>query len=147
MGGRKNGMSYIRTGEPANYSYLDTRWEHSMVIYSATNFIYLTDLWAMKAVMHELAHAWHVANWPDRFPAIYKRWKNAKDSGLYLNVKDIKGKTIKQAYARKNQLEYFAELSAIYFVGGNYFPYDRAGMKKYDPDGYEMIELLWRAVR
>ncbi len=37
-----------------------------------------------------------------------------------------------------------AELSAIYFVGGNYYPYDRAQLKKYDPVGYKMVEDLWK---
>lgn len=144
LGGRKSGMSYIRKGEPNNYSYLDKRWEHSVVIYNAENLMYLNDLWSKKALMHELAHARHITNWPERHAPIYDAWENIMNSDRYLKVKDIKGKIIKSAYARKNQLEYFAELSAIYFVGGNYYPYNRKGLKQYDLAGYKMIEFLWR---
>jgi len=142
-GGRKSGMSYIRKGEPGNYPRLDKKWENSIVIYSAENLMYLDDLWSRKAVFHELAHAWHIANWAEKHPPIYNSWKSAKDGNRYTNVRDIKNRTIKNAYALKNQLEYFAELSAIYFVGGNYHPYDRAALEKYDPSGHRMVEALW----
>ncbi len=142
-GGRKSGMSYIRKGEPENYLYLDSQWEHSIVVYSAKNLIYLNGLWAKKALMHELAHAWHITNWPQRYPPIYSAWKNAKQQRLYLNVNEVKGGKIDKAYALKNQLEYFAELSAIYFVGGNYFPYDKNRLANYDPQGLKMVETLW----
>lgn len=142
-GGRKSGMSYIRKGEPDNHSHLDKRWEHSLIIYSAENFVYLNELWSRKAIFHELAHAWHIINWPERHPAIFDAWESAKASQRFLNVRDIEGRLIKSAYARKNQLEYFAELSAMYFAGGNYYPYDKAGLRQYDPAGYEMIEKLW----
>ena len=143
LGGRKSSMSYIRRGEPDNYSYLDKRWEHSVVIYSAKNLNYLSELWSRKAVFHELSHAWHISNWPDRHPAIYDTWRNAINNGMYTEVRDVKGKVIDSAYARKNQREYFAELSAIYFVGGNYYPFDKKGLGSYDPGGYKMIENLW----
>lgn len=144
QGGRKSSMNYIRKGQPDNYSHLDKRWEHAVVIYSAENFMYLSDLWARKALFHELAHAWHIVNWPERYPDIYKPWKQATTSGKYESVKDTKGKIIKNAYALKNQLEYFAELSAIYFVGGNYFPFNKDGLKEYDPSGFNMVQRLWK---
>lgn len=142
-GGRKSGMSYIRKGEPANYKHLDKRWEHALIVYSAENLMYLDELWTRKAIFHELAHAWHIVNWPEKHPPIFEAWKNAQTNNKFLNVKDIKGKTIRSAYARSNQLEYFAELSAMYFVGGNYFPFDKRGLKQYDPVGYGMVERLW----
>ena len=142
-GGRKNGMSFIRLGEPDNYHYLDPQWENAVVVYSAENLMYLNELWTRKALFHELSHAWHILNWPEKHPPIYQSWERAKNTSRYTQVKDIKGTVIESAYARKNQLEYFAELSAMYFVGGNYFPYDKAGLKKYDPEGYAMVEALW----
>ena len=39
LGGRANGMSYIRKGEPKKYPHLDPRWEHSIVVFSADNLI------------------------------------------------------------------------------------------------------------
>lgn len=145
-GGRKSGMSYIRPGEPKNYPYLDPRWENVIVVYSAKNLMYLDSLWSKKALMHELAHAWHLNNWPENCEPIVSAYRNAKGLGLYRNVKDNKGKIIKEAYAIKNHLEYFAELSAIYFVGGNYFPENNKNLRDYDVVGLTMIERGWNGL-
>lgn len=142
-GGRKSGMSYIRPGEPNNYAYLDTRWENVIVIYSAKNLMYLDSLWSKKALMHELAHAWHLNNWPEDYEPIVNAYRKAKDLGLYRDVKDNKGKIIKEAYAIKNHLEYFAELSAMYFVGGNYYPLNKLNLRMYDMSGFQMLESGW----
>ena len=117
----EGGMSYIRPGEAKNYHYLDPRWQHAIVVYSAKTLLYLDDMWTKKALMHELAHAWHISNWPQRHPPIYNAYLDIKSKGLYKNINDYKGREIEVAYALKNQMEYFADLSAIYFVGGNYF--------------------------
>ena len=140
----EGGMSYIRPGEAKNYHYLDPRWQHAIVVYSSKTLLYLDELWTKKALMHELSHAWHISNWPQRHIPIYKTYLNAKGRGLYRNVKDYKGRDIETAYAMKNQMEYFADLSAMYFVGGNYFPFDDKGLKRYDPEGFEMIKKLWK---
>lgn len=143
VGGYKSGMSYFRLGEPKHYPYLDPIWENVVVIYSAKNLMYLDALWSKKALMHELAHAWHLNNWPENYEPILRAYRNAKGLGLYRNVKDNKGEIIKEAYAIKNHLEYFAELSAIYFVGGNYFPNNRAGLFLYDQFGLELVRQQW----
>lgn len=142
-GGMPSGMSYIREGEPRNYPHLDPRWNNVIVVYSAKNLMWLDGVWAKKALAHELAHAWHLTHWPDRHPPIYTAFQSARGGGLYRGVKDYKDKEIAEAYAVHNQLEYFAELSAMYFVGGNYFPFDRAGLAKYDPVGERMVRSLW----
>jgi hypothetical protein len=142
-GGRASSMGYFRKGQPLNYHYLDPRWQDVIVIYSAKNLLYLNELWTKKALMHELAHAWHIGNWPDKYPPIYNAYLQAKQKGLYTNVEDYKGKTINQVYALQNQREYFAELSAMYFVGGNYFPYNAGALLKYDKVGEKMIKSLW----
>ncbi len=63
--------------------------------------------------------------------------------GLYRHIRDRNGKVIPAAYALQNQLEYFAEVSAIHFVGGNYFPFDRAGLADYDATGEQLVRQLW----
>jgi len=147
QGGRASGMNYIRKGEPDRYPHLDPRWEHSIVIFSAENLLFLDDIWTRKAVMHELAHAWHLSNWPEKHPPILEAWFNSEQKKLYREVKDYKGKPIAKGYACQNQLEYFAELSAMYFVGGNYEPFNRTGLLDYDPDGHAMVESLWGLAR
>ena len=142
-GGKKSGMRFVRRGETNKRLHYDNRWEHSIVIYSAKNLMYLTDMWAKKALTHEFAHAWHIMHWPDKYAQILKPWKNAKSKNLYTDVKDYKNRIKPKAYAIKNNLEYFAELSAMYFVGGDYFPYEKVKLTKYDPMGVAMVKNLW----
>lgn len=142
-GGKKSGMRFVRQGETIKRKYYDKQWQHSIVIYSAKNLMYLTDMWAKKAITHELAHAWHIMHWPDKYGPIVRPWQQAKTKKLYTNVRDYKNRVKKKAYAVKNNLEYFAELSAMYFVGGDYYPYDRKALIKYDPAGVVMVQELW----
>lgn len=142
-GGKKSGMRFVRRGETSKRLHYDNQWEHSIVIYSAENLMYLTDMWSKKALTHELAHAWHIMHWPDKYGQIVIPWKQAKSNKLYVNVKDYKNRLKPQAYAIKNNLEYFAELSAMYFVGGDYFPYEKVKLASYDPAGVAMVKKLW----
>jgi hypothetical protein len=143
-GGRNNGLEYIQANAPSFHAELDPRWGNSMVLYCAQNYVVLSDLWAIKAVVHEYGHAYQLLNWPEDQPDIMRAYKNAMNQGLYQNVKDVNGKTLNAAYATTNQLEYFAELTAMYFVGCNYQPFNRTELKEYDPVGYSLIERFWR---
>lgn len=142
-GGLPSGMRYVRHGEPSARNGHDPRWAHAVIIYSADNLMYLDELWSRKALVHELAHAWHVTHWPDQHPPIREAWENAVRLGLYTGVKDYRNRVIESAYALKNPLEYFAELSAARFVGINYQPFDAQGLARYDPVGHRMVEALW----
>lgn len=51
---------------------------------------------------------------------------------------------IKEAYAIRNHQEYFAELSAIYFVGGNYYTTSGHILIGYDGADAKMLTELWR---
>lgn len=143
QGGRDSGLAFYRPGAPLHRQNLDPAWNDVVVVYSAKNYCKITDLWACKSLMHELGHAYHLHHWAEQDPEILAAWQNATAKGLYRGVKDVNGKTLVEAYAAKNQLEYFAELSAAYFVGINYFPFDRPGLAKYDPVGYRLIERYW----
>jgi hypothetical protein len=143
QGGEKSGMRYVGVNSANRYSLYDTQWKNAIIIYSAENLLYLTDLWTKKALTHELAHAWHLLNRRSDDADIMNSWMNSRSASLYLSVVDLKGKTLAPAYASTNQLEYFAELSAMYFVGGNYFPFDSKGLEQYDPKGFSMIEEVW----
>jgi hypothetical protein len=143
-GGRSNGLDYIQKDAPRYHPELDSRWGDAVVVYCAQNYIDISDLWARKALVHEFAHAYQLEHWPEHQPDIQSAWEHARDSGLYRNVHDIEtGKTLERAYALVNQLEYFAELSAMYFATCNYQPSNRDRLKTYDPVGYAMIRELW----
>lgn len=145
LGGENNGLRYIQKGGVKRYSLYDKKWDNSIVIYSVDNFLYHGKLWTHQPLCHELAHAWHLLNWPSKYAPIYDAWMNSRHMSLYLSVEDHKGKIVSPAYASTNQLEYFADLSAMFFVGGSYFPFDRKRLKQYDPVGYTLIATLWKA--
>ena len=140
-GGLKGGMRFVTAG--SRNELHDSRWQGGIVIYSADNLMAMTIPQVKRALAHEMAHAWQLTHWHSRHPPIYGAWEAAATKGLYKNVLDYKGRVIASAYAGKNQLEYFAELSAAYFVGLHYEPFTREGLKTYDPAGYRMVEMLW----
>src|SRR5262249_35026977 len=123
-GGRDNGLEYYQRTAPTYHKDLDPRWSSAIVVYAAENYVWLSDLWALKALVHELAHAYQLEQWPESQPDILRTWKHATDHGLYRGVRDEKGRTLDKAYATVNQLEYFAELSCMYFARCNYQPND-----------------------
>ena len=142
-GGRPSGAQYFRPNEIARGPWLDEHWGGSLVVYSAKNYAQLSDVWAAKLIAHELAHAYHFSHFPERQPDIVAAHRNAVSRKLYRQVPTRSGKIVEKGYALSRPPEYFAELSAMYFVGGNYFPYDREGLKSYDPAGYAVVEKLW----
>jgi hypothetical protein len=142
-GGRSNGLEYYRADAPKHHDWLDPRMSSSIVIYDAENYASLSELWALKSLVHEFGHAHHLEHWPEDRADIYDTWERAMKSGLYQLVRqEDKGKHLPN-YAAQNHLEYFAELTAMYFVGANYFPNDRAALKAYDPSGYALVQDLW----
>ncbi len=145
-GGRNNGLEYFQKNAPEQHPELDRRWGDAIVVYCAQNYVQISDLWAQKALLHEFAHAYQLEQWPEHQADIQSAWEHARDSGLYRHVRDIEtGKTLESAYALVNQLEYFAELSCMYFARCNYQPTDRKELKAYDPVGHAMIRKLWKS--
>jgi hypothetical protein len=143
-GGRGNGLAYFRPGSPKFDANRDEDWNSVVVVWHAENYMKLTDLWALKCVLHELAHAYQLEQYPEKQPDILNAWKNAMEQKLYHNVKEDTGKILQAAYATQNQLEYFAEVSCMFFAKCNYAPTNRSELKAYDPTGYEMIRKIWK---
>lgn len=143
-GGHDNRLEYFPKDSPKHGKYLDPRWSDCVVIYCADYYVSLSDFWALKALVHEFAHAYHLEQWPANQPDILRAWNHAVRQGLYRNVRGNSGEQIEKAYALKNQMEYFAELSCAYFFGCEYQPFTRKELKAYDPVGYAMIQKMWR---
>lgn len=142
-GGRDNGAEYFQREAPEFFPLTDPHWGSSLVIYSARNYVQLSDQWAVRVLLHEFAHAWQLEQWPEKQVDIQAAYDHAERQGLYRGVKDVNGDPIAKAYATENQLDYFAELSVAYFLRGEYEPFDRAALRAYDPEGYAMIEKMW----
>lgn len=144
LGGEDAVLRYAGHNSTKEYSLHDKRWNNAIIIYNVDNYLMLTDIWNKKTIIHELSHAWHHLEWGYDHQAMMDAWLNSRNSGLYQSVKSIEGKILKPAYASTNHMEYFAELSAIYFAEGVYHPFNRQGLKIYDPTGFAMIQKHWQ---
>ena len=95
-------------------------------------------------MFHELAHGFHDEHLEDGFnnEKVLAAYRNAMEQGLYDEVLDYKGRTVR-AYATTNQMEYFAELSEAYFYRNDFYPFLNAELKQHDPVGYALMVELW----
>ena len=94
-------------------------------------------------MLHELAHYYHARLSQQDRADIDTVYHHAIANRLYLGVKRNDG-SITDAYARQNAQEYFAELSEAYFGRNDFFPFTRADLARYDPEGERLIARLWR---
>ena len=95
-------------------------------------------------VLHELAHAYHDQFLPGGYenPEIKAVYESAIKAGRYGQVLFVRGGR-RQAYAAKNPMEYFAELSEAYFGTNDFYPFVRGELKEHDPSGFALLEKLW----
>jgi len=118
--------------------------DNSVMVLSSENYLYLDDLWSLKVLMHEFAHAFHAATDGGIDEDLKRAYANAIASDLYGSVRHTDG-TDREAYAQANHLEYFAELVCAYFAETDYYPTNRAGLREHDPVGHEMIGRAFKA--
>lgn len=95
------------------------------------------------AILHEMAHAYHFQH-PELDAVIKRTYENAKAAGLYRQVTRDHRPELQAAYALSNHQEYFAEISEAYFGENDFYPYNNAELKKYDGQGYAMLESVWK---
>lgn len=93
-------------------------------------------------LLHEFAHAVHHQVLKFDNQQIKEVYQLAMTRKLYDEVETITGRKTK-AYAATNEHEYFAELSCSYLYRGDYFPFTREDLKKHDPEGYKLMQLVW----
>jgi hypothetical protein len=94
------------------------------------------------ALLHELAHAYHDQVLDFENPQIKVAWQKFKDEGRYKLVAHIDGKP-RPHYALTNQMEFFAEMSESYFGMNDFFPFNRAELKKEEPEIYQLLSDVW----
>ncbi|UTA49021.1 hypothetical protein L1F30_05600 [Simiduia sp. 21SJ11W-1] len=140
-GGKDSGLWYFAKG-----NRISPRFDDSIIINSARNFMRMSDELALAISIHELAHGFYHYHKKRLYPLALKVYENAKKSGLYTNRKTAWNKVIEKAYALENHREYFAELSAMYFSRHYYEPFERNGLLAYDPQGYKLIDQAWLGI-
>jgi hypothetical protein len=100
--------------------------------------------WEPWVIMHELAHFYHRVVLGDGNALILRAYQHAREAHLYESVLHYDGRML-PAYALKNELEYFAELTEAYFGRNDYYPFTRAELQEYDPSGFAMMQQVWEA--
>jgi len=117
--------------------------ENSVEMGNPVNFVKWTTEDQPMMVLHELAHGYHdiVFGYDDKY--IESCYRNAMTHGLYQSVPFHRGQQKSQAYATKNAMEYFAELTEAYFGKNDWYPFTREELKEYDPKGFEMMQRIW----
>jgi len=83
-------------------------------------------------LLHELCHTVHHVFLGNTNADVSTAYKLAMDRSLY-----------SKAYARKNDHEYFAEVSCAYLDRCNYAPFMADELKDYDETGYKLCEKIW----
>ena len=141
-GGKDSGLWYFRKG-----NRISKRFDDSIIINSADNFVRISDQLALAVTIHELAHGYYFYHQQRVYPQAKAAFDLAAKSHRYRNLKTAQGKVVDRAYALENHREYFAELSAMYFSRHYYFPFDRTGLQQYDDTGFQMIERAWMHVQ
>jgi len=94
------------------------------------------------AVLHELAHAYHDRVLGFDNPKIKALWQKRVDDGRYNSVLHIDGKS-QRHYALTNQMEFFAEMSEAYFGMNDFYPFNRAELKREDPETFDLLREIW----
>ncbi len=134
-GGRKGGQWYFRRG-----NRISKRFDHSIVIRSAQDYVNRKETLSVATAIHELAHAYYYLHRKQLLQPTRNAYHNALTQKLYQNVKTPKGNNIKKAYAMTNEREYFAEMAVLYFYTKYHQPFNKKGLKSYDPTGYQLMQ-------
>ncbi|MEM1354220.1 MAG: metallopeptidase [Planctomycetota bacterium] len=95
-------------------------------------------------ILHELAHGYHDQILGFDEPRIKAAYDRAMAQGLYQQVVDYRGHQVR-AYAATNDKEYFAEAVEAYFYVNDFYPFNRAELKAYDPVMYELLVEIFGA--
>lgn len=106
-------------------------------------------MWAKHpyVVLHELAHSYHNQVLKDGFneTRVKAAFDNAVTSKKYEKVMSHTGRMVRH-YGLNNQMEYFAEATEAYFGVNDFYPFVRAELKEFDPEGYAVMEAVWGAI-
>lgn len=98
-------------------------------------------------VLHELAHAYHDRVLTNHDPRLIAAFESAQRGGKYEDVlrQDADGRRRRaRAYALTNVQEYFAEGTEAFFGANDFYPFNRAELKKHDPMLHDLLAEIWR---
>lgn len=96
------------------------------------------------SVLHELAHAYHDQVLGFDHAEIRAAWERFRDGGKYDRTLHINGKMVRH-YGLTNPMEFFAEMTETYFGQNDFYPFNRAELKRDEPAIYELLTTIWGA--
>ena len=114
----------------------------SVEINNTANFISWSQDNQPSMLLHELAHAYLASATQQDQHLVDSAYNSAVKSKLYESVAYSDGKNVR-AYALNNSNEYFAELTEAFFGRNDFYPFVRSDIEKHDPQGYNLMLLLW----
>jgi hypothetical protein len=94
------------------------------------------------SVLHELAHAYHDQVLGFDHEEIRAAFVRFKESKKYESVLHINGNKTKH-YALTNEKEFFAEMTESFFGCNDFYPFNRAELKRDEPELYDLLAKLW----
>ncbi len=117
--------------------------EHGIEIGNAKTFLNWTyeQPWM---VLHELAHAYHYLylDKGEENPGVKAAYESAMKAKRYDDVLHWNGKRVRH-YACTNPMEYFAEATEAYFGQNDFYPFNNAELRTYDPETFALMEKIW----
>ena len=121
--------------------------ERSVEISNAVNFVTWSQQNQPWMVLHELAHAYHDQMLGFGHAPTTAAYENARDSGILDAVLYNPGNGgtpfVREAYAKNNSAEYFAEITEAYFGENDFYPFVTSELATHDPQGYALMESAW----
>jgi hypothetical protein len=93
-------------------------------------------------LLHELAHGYHDQVLKHGHKSVRKGYERAKSSGDFEKIRHVNGQMVRH-YALNNDEEYFAETTEAYFGKNDFYPFNQAELKEFDPAGYALMEEVW----
>jgi|GEM_PF-6794995 len=114
-------------------------------IVNAGNFVNWTNLNQPYMILHEMAHLIHHQFFGNDYHAIEAAFNKTKNSGIYESVPYYDGNdTIqKEAYALRNNKEYFAELTEAFLGNNDFYPFNYNDLKEFDTTGFHLMQSTW----
>ncbi|MBI2805343.1 MAG: metallopeptidase [Planctomycetes bacterium] len=94
------------------------------------------------SVLHELAHAYHDQVLGFDNAEVVAAFARFRDGGKYKSVLHINGRKVKH-YGLTNQMEFFAEMTEAFFGQNDFFPFNRAELKREEPEVFELLTKIW----
>jgi len=144
-GGRDN-AGVFSAQFPQFNPLIDPHWGGSMVFIRRAITCGLTDDWALRLLLHECGHAWHLEQWPEKQKDILSAYENAMAHKLYEGIQDVAGNRGGKGVRGDQSTRVFCRDTCA-ISGAAIEPFDREATAQARPQGFAMIEKCGESTR